>query len=124
MLYRALADMLMVVHLAFVLFVVLGGLLVLRRPSFAWLHFPAFVWGTLIELTGWICPLTPLENYFRRRGGEDGYESGFIEHYIVPVLYPDGLTRLDQLVLGGLILVLNLAVYCRVIRIWQKRHSK
>lgn len=90
---------------------VLGGLLVLRWPRTAWLHIPAAIWGVLIEFTGWICPLTPLENSLRTRGGEAGYSGGFIEHYIQPLLYPAGLTRSTQLVLGSMVLLLNLAAY-------------
>jgi len=115
LIYRALADLVLVVHLAFVLFVVLGGLLVLRWPRLAWLHVPAAIWGVLIEYTGWICPLTPLENSFRMRGGEAGYSGGFIEHYIQPLLYPAGLTRSTQVVLGSLALVLNLTAYAIVV---------
>ena len=115
MIYRALADLVLVVHLGFVLFVVLGGLLVLRWPPAAWLHVPAAIWGVLIEYTGWICPLTPLENSLRMRGGEAGYSGGFIEHYIQPLLYPAGLTRSTQVVLGSLALVLNLTAYAIVV---------
>ena len=111
MIYRALADLVLVVHLAFVLFVVLGGLLVLRWPRVALLHVPAAIWGVLIEYSGWICPLTPLENSFRTRGGEAGYSGGFIQHYLQPVLYPGGLTRGTQIVFGSLALILNLAAY-------------
>lgn len=111
MIYRALADLILALHLVFVLFVVLGGLLVLRWPRTAWLHIPAAIWGVLIEYTGWICPLTPLENSFRARGGEAGYSGGFIAHYIQPLLYPAGLTRSTQLVLGSVVLLLNLAAY-------------
>lgn len=111
MIYRALADLILALHLVFVLFVVLGGLLVLRWPRIAWLHIPAAIWGVLIEYTGWICPLTPLENSFRARGGEAGYSGGFIEHYIQPLLYPAGLTRSTQVVLGSVVLLLNLAAY-------------
>lgn len=109
--YRALADLVVVIHIAFVAFVVFGGLLVLRRPTLAWLHVPAAIWGVLIELAGWACPLTPLENAFRVRGGEAGYSGGFIEHYLLPILYPTGLTRGVQIVLGSLVLALNAAVY-------------
>jgi hypothetical protein len=109
--YRALADFVVVVHLAFVGVVVFGGLLVLRRPRLAWVHLPAAVWGVMIEFAGWMCPLTPLENAFRLRGGEAGYSGGFVEHYLLPVLYPSGLTRGVQLVLGSIVLALNLAVY-------------
>ena len=111
MIYWALADLALAVHLAFVLFVVLGGLLVLKWPRLAWLHIPAAIWGVLIEYTGWICPLTPLENSFRARGGGAGYSGGFIEHYIQPVLYPAGLTRGTQIVLGSLALLVNLTAY-------------
>jgi hypothetical protein len=111
LIYRALADLILALHLAFVLFVVLGGLLVMRWPRLAWLHLPAAIWGVVIEYTGWICPLTPLENSFRARGGEAGYSGGFIEHYIQPLLYPAGLTRSTQVVLGSLVLVLNLTAY-------------
>ena len=111
MIYRALADLILALHLVFVLFVVLGGLLVLRWPRAAWLHIPAAIWGVLIEYTGWICPLTPLENSFRARGGQAGYSGGFIEHYIQPLLYPAGLTRSTQVVLGSVVLLLNLAAY-------------
>jgi hypothetical protein len=113
--YRALADLVLVVHLGFVLFVVLGGLVVLRWPWVAWLHVPAATWGVLIEYSGWICPLTPLENSFRVRGGEAGYSGGFIEHYIQPVLYPAGLTRSTQMVLGSVVLILNLTAYWIVV---------
>ncbi len=121
MIYRALADLVLVVHLGFVLFVVLGGLLVLRWPRTAWLHVPAAIWGVLIEYTGWICPLTPLENSFRARGGEADYTGGFIEHYIQPLLYPAGLTRSTQMVLGSLALVLNLTAYAIVISRMRRR---
>jgi hypothetical protein len=121
LIYRALADLVLVVHLGFVLFVVLGGLLVLRWPRTAWLHVPAAIWGVLIEYTGWICPLTPLENSFRARGGEAGYTGGFIEHYIQPLLYPAGLTRSTQMVLGSLALVLNLTAYAVVISRTRRR---
>ena len=114
MIYRALADLVLVVHLAFVLFVVLGGLLVVRWPWLAWLHIPAAIWGVLIEYTGWICPLTPLENSLRVKGGEAGYAGGFIQHYIQPVLYPAGLTRSTQVVLGSMALLVNLAAYAIV----------
>jgi uncharacterized protein DUF2784 len=115
LIYRALADLVLVVHLAFVLFVVLGGLLVVRWPWLAWLHIPAAIWGVLIEYTGWICPLTPLENSLRVKGGEAGYAGGFIQHYIQPVLYPAGLTRSTQVVLGSMALLVNLAAYAIVL---------
>jgi len=109
--YRWLADGVALLHLAFVLFVVLGGFLVLRWPRLAWLHLPAAVWGALIEFGGWICPLTPLENRLRRAAGGSGYEGGFLDRYIFGLLYPEGLTRIHQLVLGVLVLLLNTAIY-------------
>ena len=87
-----------------------------RWPRLAWLHLPAAVWGVLIEYSGWICPLTPLENSLRVKGGEAGYSTGFIQHYIQPTLYPSGLTRPTQLVLGSIVLLLNLAAYAIVFR--------
>ena len=123
MIYRGLADLVLVVHLAFVAFVVLGGFLVLRYPRLAWIHLPAAIWGVLIEFAGWICPLTPLENWFRARGGEAGYGGGFIEHYLLAALYPTGLTREVQFVLGTIVVALNLAVYALVIaRLRSRQH--
>jgi hypothetical protein len=112
---RALADLVLVVHFGFVLFVVLGGLLVLRWRWVAFVHIPAAIWGVLIEYSGWVCPLTPLENSLRMRGGDAGYSGGFIEHYIQPMLYPAGLTRGTQIVLGSLALLVNLTAYGVVI---------
>lgn len=121
MLFRLLADVIVVVHLAFVVFVVLGGLLVLRWPGVAWLHLPAATWGALIEFRGWVCPLTPLEVALRRRGGEEGYAGGFVEHYILPILYPQDLTRELQVVLGTLVVLLNLGIYGWIL--WRRRRS-
>jgi len=111
MLYRLLADVVLLGHFAFVAFVVFGGLLVLRWPKLGWVHLPAALWGILIEYAGWICPLTPLENNLRERGGEAGYAGGFIEHYLTAVLYPSGLTRGAQVALGSLALLINVLVY-------------
>ncbi|MFC2144500.1 DUF2784 domain-containing protein [Acidobacteriota bacterium] len=104
-------DAVVLLHLAFILFVALGGLLVLRWPRLAWVHIPAVVWGTLIELTGWICPLTPLENRLRAAAGDPAYTGGFIDRYIMPIVYPDGLTRGMQLVLAAAVIVVNLIIY-------------
>jgi uncharacterized protein DUF2784 len=109
-------DLVVGVHFLFVLFVVLGGLLVLRWPRLAYLHVPAAVWGGWIEFTGRICPLTPLENSLRRSAGEAGYQGGFIEHYILPVLYPSALTRDIQILLGAIVVGLNLAIYTYLLR--------
>ncbi len=114
--FRLLADLVVGLHFVFVLFVVLGGLLALRWRWVMWLHIPAAVWGVLIELGGWICPLTPLEKTLREQAGGAGYEGGFIEHYIVPVLYPGALTRELQFVLAGAVIAVNLLVYAYVLR--------
>jgi len=111
MLYLVLADMVVAIHFAFVLFVVLGGLLVFKWRRLARLHVPAALWGAFIEATGWICPLTPLENRLRVTGGGAGYRAGFIEHYVLPILYPAGLTRSSQVLLGISVVVLNLGIY-------------
>ncbi len=111
MLYGLAADLLVIVHLAFVGFVVLGGLAVLRWPRLAWLHLPAVAWGVGIELSGAICPLTPLELWLRVQAGATGYEGDFIARYLLPVLYPAGLTRRAQVVLGLLAGGVNVAVY-------------
>jgi hypothetical protein len=114
-LYARLADLVLVVHGLFVLFVVLGGLLVLRWPRLAWIHLPVAVWGVLVEFASIVCPLTPLENALRRRAGQGGYSGGFIEHYVTAALYPDGLTRGTQIALGILVLGFNAFVYRRVL---------
>ena len=111
MVYHALSNLVLIAHLAFVLFVVLGGFLVLKWKSLAWVHVPAFLWGALIELAGWVCPLTPLENWLRQKSGGLVYRTGFIEHYILPLLYPATLTRSSQIFLGLLVLSVNLGLY-------------
>jgi hypothetical protein len=116
LLYRLLADLIVVVHLGFVVFVVAGGLLVLRWRRVAWLHLPAAAWGALIELAGWVCPLTPLENRLRVLGGGTAYSGDFVERYLLPVLYPAQLTRGPQIALGLTVIILNVAVYWRVVR--------
>jgi len=108
---RVAADVVVVLHLAFIAFVVAGGLLVLRWPRVAWLHLPAAVWGALVELAGWVCPLTPLEQRLRIAAGQEGYTGGFIETYLIPVIYPAGLTRTVQIVLGLMVVVINVGVY-------------
>ena len=116
MIYRWLADVVVVVHGAFVVFVIVGAFLALRWRWLVWLHVPAAIWGVLIEYAGWICPLTPLENALRARAGESGYTGDFIEHYVLRALYPQGLTRTTQLVLGSLALGVNIAAYTLLIR--------
>ncbi len=111
MIYRLTADFVVLIHLAFILFASLGGLLVLKYPRCALLHLPALSWAVLISLFGWVCPLTPLENWLRERGGMSGYDSSFIEHYILPLIYPGELTRTIQIFLGLLVFVINLGIY-------------
>ncbi len=109
--YRVAADFVVLVHLAFVAFVVLGGVLAFRWPRTRWIHLPAAFWGVLIEWTGGVCPLTPLEVALRRRGGEAGYAGGFVEHYVLPLLYPSALTRPVQVALGAAVVLVNVVVY-------------
>jgi len=109
--YPLLANLVLIVHLAFVVFVLCGGLLVLRWQWIAWLHVPAIAWGAFVEFSDWICPLTPLENWLRAQGGDISYRSDFIAQYLLPVLYPGDLTRDLQLLLGTVVIVLNAAVY-------------
>jgi hypothetical protein len=113
---RWLADAVVLVHLGFILFAVSGGLLVLRWRRCAWLHIPAVIWAALVEFMGWVCPLTPLENRLRLAEGQSAYEAGFIEHYVLPVLYPPALTQELQLALGVGLLILNLGIYALVLR--------
>jgi len=114
MLYRAAADSVLVLHAAFVLFVMAGGLFVLQWPRLAWLHLPAVVWAAFVEFTGRICPLTPLEVTLRQRAGDAGYAGDFVEHYIGSLLYPDGLTRDTQTTLGALVIAVNVLIYVAV----------
>jgi hypothetical protein len=116
MLYRLAADALVAFHAGFVLFVAFGGLLALRDRRFAWLHLPAAAWGAGIELAGGVCPLTPLENRLRQLGGEAGYAGGFVERYLLPALYPAGLTRRIEIGLGIAVLAGNALIYAVVIR--------
>lgn len=118
--YRLVADLLLLLHAGFVVFVVLGGLLVLRWPRVAFIHLPCAAWGAGIEFLGGVCPLTPLENHYRRLAGADGYAGGFVEHYVFALLYPDGLTRGVQYALGVLVLLVNLAIYAWA---WRRRRS-
>ena len=119
MTWRLLADAVLVLHFAFIAFVVLGGLAVLRWPRLAWLHLPAVAWAAWISFTGGICPLTPLENHLRALGGEPGYSDGFIHHYLTSLIYPSGLTRTVQIALGAFVIAVNVAVYLRLLYRWR-----
>jgi hypothetical protein len=116
MLYLFLANLVVLLHFAFIVFVVVGALLLLHSRWWALLHVPAFAWGALIEFKGWICPLTPLENMLRARAGQEGYSGGFIEHYITRLIYPAGLTPRTQVTIGVFVLVLNTALYWWILR--------
>ncbi len=124
MIYRIAADLVVLIHFTFVLFVVFGALVALRWPRVLWLHLPAAAWGALIEFQGWICPLTPWENRLRTLGGQAGYAGGFIEHYILPLLYPAGLTRTVQLTLGAVVVVVNGLLYALVWLKWRRAMSR
>lgn len=124
MFYRFAADVVVLIHLAFVLFVVLGALMALRWPRVIFIHLPAAVWGALIEFQGWICPLTPWENRLRILGGQAGYSGGFIEHYIMPLLYPSDLTRTVQLTLGVVVVAVNMFLYALVWIKWRQGRTR
>lgn len=123
MLWRLAADALVLVHLAFILFVMLGGLLVWRWPRLCWLHLPAVAWGIVVEALHLTCPLTPWENQLRRAAGDAGYTGSFVEHYLLPVIYPAGLTPQIQLVLATLVVLVNASVYGVLLWRWCK-HSR
>jgi hypothetical protein len=116
--YELLADAVLILHLSFILFVVLGGLLALKWPWVAWAHLPAAAWGAVVEIMGWICPLTPLEITLRRAAGSVAYDVSFVERYLVPIVYPSTLTREMQMALGLFVLAINLGVYSVV---WRRR---
>ena len=119
--YALLADLVLVLHATFILFVVFGGLLVFWRRRLIWLHVPAAAWGILIEFQGWICPLTYLENDLRAAAGRSGYAVGFIDHYLVPLVYPSALTHEIQVLLGLAVLIINVVIYTLV---WHKLRTR
>ncbi|MCU7920798.1 MAG: DUF2784 domain-containing protein [Candidatus Thiodiazotropha sp. (ex Epidulcina cf. delphinae)] len=121
MFYRILADLVAFVHFAFIVFVIFGGLLALRWRWAPWVHAPAAVWGTGVELFGFFCPLTTLENSLRRVSGAAGYSGGFMEQYLLPLIYPDEITREIQMLLGAVLVVLNLVIYFVIWRRFRTR---
>ena len=121
--YRLLADLVVLTHVGFVVFVVLGGFLVLRWRGAMWIHLLAVIWAAAVEFFGWACPLTPLENWLRVKAGEAAYSSDFVARYLLPVLYPEGLTRALQLALGVFVIVVNLAIYGWMFRSWTRTKS-
>ncbi|HMN83670.1 MAG TPA: DUF2784 domain-containing protein [Burkholderiaceae bacterium] len=116
MTYRLAADAVVLVHLAFIVFAFAGGLLVLRDRRWAWLHLPAVAWACWVEFSGRICPLTPLELALRQRAGDAGYSGGFIDHYLIPLIYPPGLTPAMQTLIGLAVLLVNAGLYLRAWR--------
>jgi hypothetical protein len=122
MLARLFADTILLLHFFFVIFAILGGLAVLYKRRVIWLHVPVVLWSSLVNLAGWTCPLTPLENFFHAAAGRAGYKGGFIEHYIEPLVYPSGMPRDFELIAGVSILVWNLVVYAFLIY-WQRRQQ-
>ncbi len=121
MVYKLLADFVLLLHLAFIIFVIFGGWLALKSLKWAWLHIPAAVWGGLVEFAGWICPLTPLENWLCFRAGSGTYQESFIAHYLLPLIYPACLTRNVQMILGAGAILINLLVYSLVLYMHRRR---
>ncbi len=111
MLYLLAANLVMLLHFAFIVFALFGSLAVLRWPTLAWVHLPVVGWGVLVAVMGWVCPLTPLENRLRQAGGQNGYSESFIEHYLAALIYPEGLTRQMQITLGMVLLLVNIGAY-------------
>jgi hypothetical protein len=120
MLYRLAADLMLALHLAFIIFVIFGGLVALCYRWMLSVHLPAAVWGAFVEISGRICPLTTWENSFRRSAGESGYADSFIEHYLVPIIYPAALTRNIQFWLAGFVVVVNVVIYALLLYRWKK----
>ena len=123
MIYQSLANLLLLLHAAFIVFAVLGGLLVLRRRWWAWLHLPAAAWAATVVSMGWICPLTPWEQRLRTAAGQQGFSGGFVEHYLLSAIYPAGLTRNIQIGLGVTVVVLNLLIYAQLWRVGKKQNA-
>ncbi len=121
--YQIVASGMVLLHLGFVGFVVAGGLVCMKWRRVVWIHIPAVIWGIAIELTGWICPLTPLENYLRQKAGEQAYANDFVFHYLMPILYPETLTRKIQLLMGLVVALINITIYAYIIRSHKHRHQ-
>jgi len=121
MIYRLLADIVTITHLIFVVFVILGGLLAFRWPRLVWIHVPAAAWGAFVEISGSVCPLTPLESWLRLQGGEVGYSGDFVDRYLIPVLYPGNLTHEIQLLLGLTLIGSNAVIY---LLLWHRHRHR
>ena len=123
MIWSLLADLVLLVHLGFILFVIFGGIWLWNRPRLAWIHLPSVIWASIVNITRGVCPLTPLENYLRLKGGWAGYEGGFVRHYIAPIVYPDGLT-VDVAIASGIALVVwSVLIYGFVLYRWRRRRT-
>jgi hypothetical protein len=116
MLYQLLASVVAIIHFGFIVFVIGGGLLLLRWPKLMWIHLPAAIWGFVIEMMGWYCPLTGIENWLLYRAGREGYSGGFVSHYIFALIYPAGLTRTLEIAIGVFVLIVNVSLYVRVFK--------
>ena len=123
MIYSFLADLLVVFHLVFILYVIAGALLIFKWPKTLWLHLPSCFWGMTVEFIGWICPLTTWEIQLRRLAGEEGYTRSFIEHYLIPIIYPSGLNREIQMLMGSIVLIVNLSLYTLILIKRRKRKT-
>lgn len=124
MLFRIAADALVILHLLFIIFALLGGLLVLWRTNLMFLHIPAAIWAAIVSFKGWVCPLTPLENSLRYKAGAQGYSEGFVEHYVIPIIYPNGLNFDVQIILGVTAVAVNIAVYTFVYHVYKRRKTR
>ena len=122
--YNVLANAILLAHLLFIAFVICGGLLVIRCPRLTVVHLPAAVWGAVVEIFGWVCPLTPLENHFSLLAGNSSYSGDFIARYLIPVIYPENLTATIQQVFGGLVIIINLIFYIITMRKFQSRKHR
>lgn len=120
---RMAADLVLALHLGFIVFVILGGLLIIRYRLIAYVHIPAAVWGAFVEISGRLCPLTTWENGLRRSAGESGYAESFVEHYLLPIIYPAGLTRGVQIAIAGFVIVANIVIYGWLLYRWSKSRT-
>ncbi len=121
MIYLILANIILVLHFLFIFFVVVGSLFVFYKKWLIWLHIPAALYGVLIEFSGWICPLTPLENHFRILAGQSGYSHSFVQQYLLKIIYPEGLTRQSQLIMGSALLIITLIIYLLIFKRFRKK---